>query len=266
MTEPDHNNARPAKLDVADQAPALSVVIPVNNESANIASLVDEVDVALTGNTVFELVVIDDCSSDNTADILIDLAATRPWLRVCRHKTNAGQSTAVLSGVRAAAADWIATLDGDGQNDPADIPAFWQMHLQHPEFNMICGHRQKRRDTLVKRLSSKIANGVRSRMLGDDTPDTGCGLKLFSKADFLVIPHFDHLHRFLPALFRRQGGRITSVAVNHRPRGGGQSHYGIGNRLWVGIVDMIGVMWLKRRPVRAEVEILTTEGDSRNGR
>ena len=244
--------------------PVLSVVIPVHNEVANIASLVDEVEAALDGHLAFELLVVDDYSSDDTAKIVLELAAARPWLKVCRHRTNAGQSAAVLTGVRAAGADWIATLDGDGQNDPADIPALWQMHLQQAEFNMICGHRQKRRDTLVKRLSSRIANAVRSRMLGDDTPDTGCGLKLFNRADFLAIPHFDHLHRFLPALFRRQGGHITSVAVNHRPRGGGQSHYGIGNRLWVGIVDMIGIMWLKRRPVMVEVEVIPNESIGRD--
>jgi dolichol-phosphate mannosyltransferase len=231
--------------------PELSVVIPVHNESANISALINEVEAALDGKIPFELIVVDDCSSDETAAIIQSLTDARSWLHLRQHQKNAGQSTAVLTGVRAARADWIATLDGDGQNDPADIPALWQMHLRQSDFAMICGHRQKRRDTLVKRLSSRIANGVRSRMLADDTPDTGCGLKLFERGRFLAIPHFDHFHRFLPALFRRAGGNITSVPVNHRPRGGGSSHYGIGNRLWVGIIDMIGVMWLKQRPVNA---------------
>lgn len=247
-----------------DTVPDLSVVIPVHNESVNIAGLVAEVEAALDGNILFELVIVDDCSSDNTPEILLDLALQKNWLNVFQHKNNAGQSTAVLTGVKKAQGDWVATLDGDGQNDPADIPALWQMHQDQPKYSMICGHRQKRRDTLVKRVSSRIANAVRSRMLGDNTPDTGCGLKLFRRDDFLSVPHFDHLHRFLPALVRRQGGLITSVPVNHRPRGGGQSHYGIGNRLWVGIIDMIGVMWLKRRPVNADVIPLVpgdTHGD-----
>jgi len=241
-------------------APELSVVIPVHNESANISILVDEVEAALEGKIAYELVVVDDFSSDRTASILTELLPARNWLRLCRHAKNAGQSAAVVTGVKNARSDWIATLDGDGQNDPADIPALWQMHQTRPDIDMICGHRQKRRDTLVKRLSSRIANAVRSRMLGDATPDTGCGLKLFNRAEFLAVPHFDHLHRFLPALFRRQGCQITSVAVNHRPRGGGLSHYGIGNRLWVGIIDMIGVMWLKRRPVSVAVQ--ETKGDT----
>jgi dolichol-phosphate mannosyltransferase len=239
--------------------PNLSIVIPVHNEKENILSLIDEVEAALKGVIEFELIVIDDFSTDNTAGIIAEKAVSSRWLRLLRHRKNAGQSAAILTGVQHARADWIATLDGDGQNDPADIPSLWQMHDAQPDFSMICGHRQKRKDTLVKRLSSRIANAVRSRMLGDATPDTGCGLKLFSRDMFLSVPHFDHLHRFLPALFRRAGGEITSVAVNHRRRGGGQSHYGIGNRLWVGIVDMIGVMWLKRRSV--SVAVIETESD-----
>jgi dolichol-phosphate mannosyltransferase len=258
MTESVENTLDQAR---EDKAPDLSVVIPVHNESANISNLIEEVAASLLGQIEFELIVVDDFSSDDTTEIIQARSADRPWLHLCRHARNAGQSTAVLTGVRRARAHWIATLDGDGQNDPADIPAMWRMHLNEPGFAMICGHRQKRRDTYIKRLSSRIANAVRSRLLADDTPDTGCGLKLFSREGFLAVPHFDHLHRFLPALVRRQGGTITSVAVNHRPRGGGSSHYGIGNRLWVGIIDMIGVMWLKRRPVNAE---LLPNEDKRN--
>jgi dolichol-phosphate mannosyltransferase len=238
-------------------APDLSVVIPVHNESANIAALIEEVGAALSGLVDFELIVIDDASSDDTLDVLKAAVASRTWLRVLRHQRNAGQSTAILSGVRAAGAAWIATLDGDGQNDPADIPALLERRRAQSNLGMICGHRQKRRDTVIRRWSSRIANGVRSGLLGDDTPDTGCGLKLFDREVFLAMPHFDHFHRFMPALFRAQGAAVASVAVNHRPRGGGVSHYGVWNRLGVGIVDLIGVMWLKRRAKVVEIsEIL----------
>jgi len=227
--------------------PALSVVIPVHNESANIEALIGEVGTALVGAVEFELIVIDDCSSDDTRKVLDAAMNSRPWLRVLHHRENAGQSTAILTGVRAAGAAWVATLDGDGQNDPADIPALLAMHQDQPDLGMICGHRHKRRDTALRRWSSRIANAVRSNMLGDNTPDTGCGLKLFKAEVFLSMPHFDHFHRFMPALFRLRGAEIASVPVNHRERGGGVSHYGVWNRLWVGIVDIIGVMWLKRR-------------------
>jgi len=244
----------------AENGVKLSVVIPVHNESANIAALIDEVGVALQGLIDFELIVVDDTSSDNTLEILTGAAASRPWLRVLHHRSNAGQSTAILTGIRAATADWIATLDGDGQNDPADIPALLEMRAQRAELGMICGHRHKRRDTIVRRWSSSIANAVRSNMLGDDTPDTGCGLKLFERSIFMAMPHFDHFHRFMPALFRAQGAAIASVAVNHRARGGGVSHYGVWNRLGVGIVDMIGVMWLKRRAKVVVADELSRDG------
>jgi len=243
MNQPDRTDAGPED----ESVPGLSVVIPVHNESANIAALIDEVGAAVSGLIAFELIVVDDTSSDDTLDVLKSAALNRDWLRVLHHQHNAGQSTAILSGVRAARAAWIATLDGDGQNDPADIPALLEMRRARPDLDMICGHRHKRRDTVVRRWSSRIANGVRSNMLGDDTPDTGCGLKLFRRDIFMAMPHFDHFHRFMPALFKAQGAEIASVPVNHRPRGGGVSHYGVWNRLWVGIVDIIGVMWLKRR-------------------
>jgi dolichol-phosphate mannosyltransferase len=239
--------------------PALSVVIPVHNESTNIESLITEVGAALVGNIEFELIVVDDYSSDNTREVLDAALKSRPWLRVLHHQGNAGQSTAILTGVRAAGAAWVATLDGDGQNDPADIPALLEMHRERPDLGMICGHRHKRRDTALRRWSSRIANAVRSNMLGDNTPDTGCGLKLFSAEIFLSMPHFDHFHRFMPALFRLRGAGIASVPVNHRERGGGVSHYGVWNRLWVGIVDIIGVMWLKRRAKVVAVDEVVRE-------
>jgi len=217
-----------------------------------VVALLDQIAAALTGVAVFEAVFVDDCSSDDTRDILVAYAGTHPWLVVVFHGNNCGQSTAVRTGVAQARGPVVATLDGDGQNDPADIPALlarWKAlgagALGLPV--LIAGWRAKRQDTWVRRMSSRVANGVRSRLLGDATPDTGCGLKLFGREDFLALPYFDHMHRFLPALVRRAGGQVESVHVAHRPRQHGQSHYGIGNRLWVGIIDMLGVMWLQRR-------------------
>ena len=174
-----------------------------------------------------------------------------------RHRASCGQSAAIATGVRAARAPWSATLDGDGQNDPADIPALFaqaQAHAVGPV--LVAGHRVNRRDTRVKQLSSRLANGVRAQLLKDATPDTGCGLKVFERAAFLALPHFDHMHRFLPALFIRAGGQVVSAPVNHRPRTRGRSNYGTFDRLWVGIVDLVGVAWLQRRAVRPVVEDL----------
>ena len=232
--------------------PEISVVVPVHNESANVLPLLREIESALSGVVPFEAVFVDDCSSDDTPRILREFAVSHPWLVVVLHRNNCGQSTAVRTGVREAGAAAIATLDGDGQNDPADIPALLQrwrvLRLADPQRPvLIAGWRSKRQDTWVRRMSSRIANGVRSRLLGDSTPDTGCGLKVFGRADFLALPYFDHMHRFLPALVRRGGGQVESVPVAHRPREHGQSHYGIHNRLWVGLVDMLGVIWLQRR-------------------
>jgi dolichol-phosphate mannosyltransferase len=227
--------------------PELAVVVPVHNEGENIVALLREISAALGGRVPFEVIVVDDQSNDDTPQRLASAAV--PELRVIRHRRNAGQSTAVHTGVRFARAPLIATLDGDGQNDPADIPALleaWRAQ-GHDTPLLIAGHRTERRDTFVKKASSRIANGVRGRMLKDRTPDTGCGLKLFERDTFLSLPYFDHMHRFLPALVLRAGGRVISVPVRHRPRQGGRSHYGIGNRLWTGIVDMLGVMWLARR-------------------
>jgi dolichol-phosphate mannosyltransferase len=232
--------------------PALSVVIPVHNEADNVGPLAEEIHAALDGRVDFEIVYVDDASSDDTPQRLRALAKDDPRLRVLRHRANAGQSTALLTGVRHARGELVATLDGDGQNDPADIPALLARWRDEQRAGgegplLIAGWRASRRDTWIRRLSSRIANGVRRRVLGDGTPDTGCGLKLFRREDFLALPYFDHLHRFLPALVIRHGGRVVSVPVNHRPRLRGQSHYGIGNRLFVGIVDMAGVLWLRRR-------------------
>jgi dolichol-phosphate mannosyltransferase len=225
----------------------LSVIVPVKNEADNIAPLVGEIRAALADFQTYEIVYVDDGSTDATAEKLNAVAG--PDLRVIAHVASCGQSAALRTGVIGARGRIIATLDGDGQNDPADVPRLVQALLKPAagELAMIAGQRVKRRDSTVKRWSSRIANRVRSAMLGDDTPDTGCGLKVFSRDAFLRLPYFDHMHRFLPALMRREGFRIGLEPVNHRHRVHGQSKYGINNRLWVGIVDLFGVFWLQRR-------------------
>jgi dolichol-phosphate mannosyltransferase len=230
----------------------LSVVIPVKDEAANVAPLVAELRAALDGSLAYEIVYVDDGSKDGTAAEVARLQAEAPHLRLLRHIRNYGQSAAIRSGVRAARAAWIATLDGDGQNDPADIPKLWRILLTTPEAPslLIAGYRESRQDSWSKRFASQVANRVRRRMLGDDAPDTGCGLKLFPRALFLELPYFNHMHRFLPALVLREGGIVRSIRVNHRPRRGGASKYGNFDRLGVGVVDLFGVMWLKRRAAR----------------
>lgn len=240
------------------QAIAISVVVPVKDEEENIVPLATEIVNALDGVEPFEIVYVDDGSADRTPAVIDEAKKTFPMLRSIRHKQCAGQSTAINTGVHAARGDLIATLDGDGQNDPADIPALLSKYRDEKDNHngpiMIAGWRAKRKDTWLKRVSSKVANGVRSTLLGDATPDTGCGLKVFPRQLFVDFPAFNHMHRFMPALTIRAGGKVISVEVNHRPRERGQSKYGLFNRLWVGIVDIFGVMWLKTRPVRVETE------------
>ncbi len=234
--------------------PLLSVVVPVRDEATNIGPLIDEIHAALLGVS-HEVVVVDDGSTDDTPALLAS-AAAGGHVRWRRHRTSCGQTAAVVTGVRAARGLWIATIDGDGQNDPADIPRLLARAMAGgSEPALIAGHRQRRRDSPVKRMSSRIANAVRSRLLGDATPDTGCGLKLFRRSVFLELPHFDHMHRFLPALMLRAGGRVESVPVNHRPRQHGRSKYGTLDRLWAGLFDLAGVYWLQRRWRRPMVEM-----------
>ena len=239
----------------------MSVVVPVRNEEENVAPLLAEIAGALQGVVPFEVIYVDDGSDDGTPAALAAATIRHPWLRVLRHERSCGQSAAIHTAVKAARHPWIATLDGDGQNDPADIPALLDAALDawragasdaaprgaRPPSVLIAGHRVSRNDSWLRRLSSRVANGVRSRLLGDGTPDTGCGLKVFGREAFLELPFFDHMHRFLPALFLRHGGFVASVPVRHRPRTAGRSKYGVHNRLWVGIVDLFGVMWLQRR-------------------
>lgn len=232
----------------------LSVVIPVKNEAENIAPLVAEITAALDGLTPYEIIYVDDGSSDRTAAEIMRLTPSAS-LRLLRHARSCGQSAAIRTGVKAARGAWIATLDGDGQNDPADIPRLWRLARAAPATPplLVAGHREKRRDTWSKRVASRVANRIRSKLLGDATPDTGCGLKLFPRALFLDLPAFDHMHRFLPALVLRAGGTVRSVQVNHRPRRRGVSKYGVFDRLGVGIVDLFGVWWLQRRAARPDL-------------
>jgi dolichol-phosphate mannosyltransferase len=230
--------------------PLISVVVPVHNESPNIRPLVAAIGAALA-DLDHEIVYVDDGSSDNSPAILAALASELPNFIRVRHAKSCGQSGAVITGVKTARGTFIATLDGDGQNDPADIPAML-LAMRDAEATglkpvLIAGHRTNRKDTGSKRWGSKIANRVRAYMLRDATPDTGCGLKLFRRQAFLELPHFNHIHRFLPALFIRSGGQVVSVPVRHHARAHGASHYNNWQRLKVGIVDLFGVAWLQRR-------------------
>ncbi len=239
-------------------APDLSVVVPVFNEDGNIAPLVAEIVAALGERVSYEIVYVDDASTDASAETLAKLAASQPALRIIRHRRRSGQSAAIHTGVKTARGNLIVTLDGDGQNDPADIVRLLDIYKVESGAGdkpvIIAGNRTQRRDGLVKRISSKTANRVRAALLGDQTPDTGCGLKVFSRDDFLALPAFDHMHRFLPALMLRHGGRVASVAVGHRPRKLGASKYGVWDRLWIGIIDVIAVAWLKRRPLNPDFD------------
>lgn len=220
------------------------------NEAGNVRPLVQQIISALDRQAAFEIIIVDDASEDDTAGEVRALAGPTPALRLIRQARRSGQSTALWNGVRAARYPWIVTLDGDLQNNPDDIPGMLQTLQSTPAeqgIRLIIGHRQQRKDSGLRRLSSRVANGVRSRLLHDATPDTGCGLKLFERSAFLALPYFDHMHRFLPALMQQLGYSVLSVRVDHRPRIHGRSKYGISNRLWVGLTDLAGVAWLARR-------------------
>ncbi len=232
----------------SEHAPSLSVVVPVFNERGNIVPLVHEITTALRGHLAFEIIYIDDCSKDDSRQVLKALQADVPELRVFGHTRQSGQSTAIRNGVKLASGAWIATLDGDGQNDPADIPKLLAARdAADPAVKLFAGWRVERKDTGSKRWASKIANAIRARLLRDETPDTGCGIKLFERATFLDLPYFDHMHRYLPALVKRAGWQSVSVPVNHRERGTGVSKYNNLGRAWVGIADLRGVSWLIKR-------------------
>jgi dolichol-phosphate mannosyltransferase len=233
-----------------DPDPAVSVVVPVHNEAGNIAPLVAEIEAALAGRS-FEIVYVNDGSTDATEAELLALMDTRPHLRQVRHATSCGQSAAIRTGVRKARAPTIATLDGDGQNDPAFIAILVNaLERGGPRLGLVAGQRVGRKASGFKRMQSRIANAVRAAVLKDGTRDTGCGLKAFRRDLFLALPYFDGLHRFLPALVRREGFDIGYVDVVDRPRRHGVSNYGFWDRLWIGILDLAGVWWLIRRRKR----------------
>ena len=232
------------------QQQGVSVVIPIKNEVNNIEPLWQEIVQTFECLQHWEVIFINDGSTDASLMVLERLKAQHPQrLRILHHAQSCGQSTALFVGIQRAQFHWIATLDGDGQNAPQDLPNLLACALSTNEFAplLIIGHRTQRNDDWLTRLASKIANGVRRRLLNDATPDTGCGIKVFRTQDFLRLPYFDHMHRFLPALFKRIQGQVMSVPVRHRPRHSGRSNYGIHNRLWVGIVDLLGVIWLLQR-------------------
>jgi dolichol-phosphate mannosyltransferase len=228
--------------------PAVSVVVPVRNEAGNLAPLVAEIAAALGNGPSFEVIYVNDGSTDRTEAELMELMASRPWLRQIKHQLSCGQSAAVRTGVSHARANVVATLDGDGQNDPAFIPALFNaLAARRPGVGLVAGQRTGRQATGFKKFQSRLANGVRSAVLRDGTRDSGCGLKAFRRDLFLALPYFDGLHRFLPALMRREGYDVAYVDVVDRPRHSGTSNYGMWDRLWIGILDLLGVWWLIRR-------------------
>lgn len=231
----------------------LSIVIPVFNELENIKPLAVEILAALKSRLELEIIFVDDASTDATVARLQALQSEIAELRIVRHLQNRGQSAAVVNGVRAAKYAWVATLDGDRQNNPADLNLLLDAIEQKNGTPKLCmGRRIKRQDTWLRRISSKIANGVRRKFLQDDCPDSGCGIKIFNRTFFLNLPLFKNCHRFLPVLFRRAGAEIVYIPVSHRERVEGVSKYGVMNRLWVGIIDLFGVAWLMRRFIIVE--------------
>ncbi|MBL4615162.1 MAG: glycosyltransferase family 2 protein [Magnetovibrio sp.] len=250
-----HSKPGPHTDKNTDLAYEIAVVVPVHNEGENIRPLIEEISTALDGVAEYEIVYVNDGSHDDTAARLDEMAAEQPRLSIYKHGVACGQSAAVATGVKMARATFIATLDGDGQNDPADIPALFAKLKEStdPDFLLVAGWRAKRKDTEWKRFQSRLANTVRQKLLGDHTPDTGCGLKVFTREAFLDMPRFDHMHRYLPALMIRRGGDVVSVEVNHRNRERGISKYGMWDRLSVAVRDLMGVMWLTARGSKPNV-------------
>lgn len=249
----------PERVEDLGGAPRVSVVVPVRNEAPNIVPLLAEIEEACTGLAPFEVVYVDDGSTDDTPSVLAQARASRPWLRVLRHKASCGQSAGIRTGVLAARAPIIVTLDGDGQNDPAFIPTLVAALERAGEgTGLAAGQRVGRKATGFKRFQSRVANTVRAAILRDATRDSGCGLKAFRRDVFLALPYFDALHRFMPALVNREGFATVHVDVVDRPRFAGQSNYGFLDRLWVGIMDLAGVWWLirRRRRIPAAREVL----------
>ena len=248
-----------AQLHPLQHALEVTVVIPCKNERENLAFLIDEVGTALQGRA-FELIIVDDGSDDGTDQLLKDYAKTRPWLRHLRHEKSCGQSNAVRTGLLHAKGEFLATLDGDGQNDPAFFPQMIDaLKAGGPDHALAAGQRMKRTDGFVKKHGSRLANAVRQKMLKDNTRDSGCGLKVIRRQVFLNLPFFEAWHRFLPALVVREGLKVVHIDVVDRGRSHGISKYGIFDRLWVGIIDLLGVYWLRKRrqkiPTISEIDL-----------
>jgi glycosyltransferase involved in cell wall biosynthesis len=246
----------------AGASPRVSVIVPVRNEVGNIAPLVGEIARAMTAYCPFEIIYVNDGSTDATEAELRVLMKECAFLRQIKHAESCGQSAAVRSGAVAARAPIIVTLDGDGQNDPAFLPALIDALERDPGIGLVAGQRVGRKASAFKRLQSRIANTARKAVLHDGTRDTGCGLKALRREVFLALPYFDGLHRFLPALVRRDGYRIAYVDVVDRPRLHGVSNYGMWDRLWVGLLDLAGVWWLIRRRKRVPLvsEVISNVG------
>ena len=243
-----------------DTAVTVSIVVPVRNEAENIAPVIEEIAAALDGRWEYEIIYVNDGSTDATAERLASIMRQRMNVRQLRHDVSTGQSAAIRSGVRAARGSVVATLDGDGQNNPAFLPELISALEKGGErVGLAAGQRVGRKDTGFKKFQSRAANAIRSAILKDGTRDTGCGLKAFRREVFLMMPYFDGLHRFLPALMRREGFEVVYVDVVDRPRRSGVSNYGFFDRLWIGILDLAGVWWLIRRkkptPVATEVTL-----------
>lgn len=229
----------------------ITVVVPIFNEEENIPHLLEEISKTEKSVPISEIIYVDDGSTDKSYELLQSLKKTHPMLRVIRHNKRCGQSAGLWTGIKAASNELIVTLDGDGQNDPADIALLYSAYCQHVKEGpktMVAGERKKRNDVWIKRISSRFANRIRSNLLKDRTRDTGCSLKLFRRKDYLALPYFDHMHRFLPALMLRDNVRLLHVPVSHRARTRGVSKYGTLDRLAVGISDLWGVWWLLKRP------------------
>lgn len=228
----------------------LSIVIPVYNEAGNIGGVVQEVRAAFDGLVDYEIVFVDDGSDDGTAQEIADAAAETPVVRVVTHGQRGGKSRALINGAITARGRFMATMDGDGQDDPTNIVRMWEKLCEggapDPQL-LVCGWRRDRKDSFWRKFVSRIANRVRRWLLGDDTPDTACGLKLFNREAFLDLPRFENMHRYFPALFAKRGHKAVSVPVVHRPRNQGVSKYGTLDRLWAGIWDLMGVMWVLKR-------------------
>lgn len=243
-----------------------SIVIPCRNEVSNIILLIEEIVRHLSGKAEFEIIVVDDGSDDGMADLLKRSLPDKPMLRVLHHEQSAGQSAAIHSGVLMARFDLICTLDGDGQNPPEELHRLISPFRGEAaaSLGLVAGQRVERQDTVARRLASRFANLLRQSVLRDGTRDTGCGLKCFRRDAFLALPYFDHMHRYLPALFARDGWKIEHVDVSHRPRGGGRSHYSNLQRALVGVFDLLGVAWLLRRRKRARATEIRASAASIN--